>query len=97
MPKNRRGSQLESGKRSFPVGEQVLTVKPVAERLNLSVPSIYRLAEVLQAVRVSKRGLRFTEEARTRFMASSGQPAVDDPSVQPDKKGVAPTGTEEIS
>ena len=45
--------------------EQGSTVKQAAERLGLSVPSIYRLVRegLIEAERVGKRGVRFTEEA----------------------------------
>jgi excisionase family DNA binding protein len=50
-----------------------LTVRQAAERLGLSVPSIYRLADALQAVRVGKRGLRFTEDAVAAYAAEQEQ------------------------
>jgi excisionase family DNA binding protein len=50
-----------------------ITVRQAAERLGLSVPSIYRLADVLQAVRVGKRGLRFTEDAIAAYTAEQEQ------------------------
>jgi len=59
-----------------PVGEPVLlTVKNAAARLKLSVPTIYRLvaAGLLQAVRVGKRGVHFTQEALAAYAAEQTQ------------------------
>jgi len=58
------------------VGETVLlTVKNAAARLKLSVPTIYRLvaAGLLQAVRVGKRGVHFTQEALAAYAADQAQ------------------------
>jgi len=58
------------------VGETVLlTVKNAAARLKLSVPTIYRLvaAGLLQAVRVGKRGVHFTQEALAAYAAEQTQ------------------------